>query len=140
MWELKPPHIDLIPLDDNQNNQNGKSCIGTGTIYGETAAFYVVFLLKTSNPDTMVYALSKFITIPSVSSDPLRKQDCRQAGIWLKKCLGQLGAHTALVCCIDLVEYSSAILHSCQLAKAKGLILLCSRPSKVPHTGSADIA
>jgi hypothetical protein len=140
VWELGPPHIDLLPSHDNENNENGKSCIGTGTIYGEVAAFYVVCLLKTSNLDTMVYALSKFITIPSVSSDPLRKEDCRQAGIWLKKCLGQLGAHTALVCCIVLVEYSSTSLHSCQLAKAKGIILLCSQLSKVPHTRSADIA
>jgi len=140
VWELGPPHIDLLPSDDNENNENGKSCIGTGTIYGEAAASYVVCLLTTSNPDTMVYALSKFITLPSVSSDPLRKEDCRQAGIWLKKCLGQLGAHTALVCCITLVEFSSAILHSYQLAKVKGVILSCSQPSKVPHTRSVDIA
>ncbi|KIM43328.1 hypothetical protein M413DRAFT_69177 [Hebeloma cylindrosporum] len=47
--------------------------------------------------DTMVYALSKFVSIPSISSDPSHMEDCRQAAIWLRKCLGQLGAHTSLL-------------------------------------------
>lgn len=47
--------------------------------------------------DTMVYALSKFVSIPSVSSNPQHKEDCRQAAIWLRKCLGQLGAQSFLL-------------------------------------------
>ena len=47
--------------------------------------------------DTMVYALSKFVSIPSVSSSSLHKEDCRQAAIWLRKCLQQLGANASLV-------------------------------------------
>ncbi|KAG6845113.1 hypothetical protein H0H87_000540 [Tephrocybe sp. NHM501043] len=47
--------------------------------------------------DTMTYALSKFVSIPSVSCSSAHTEDCRQAAIWLKKCLGQLGAHTALL-------------------------------------------
>ncbi|TFK20012.1 glutathione degradosome [Coprinopsis marcescibilis] len=47
--------------------------------------------------DIMTYALSKFIAIPSVSSIPSHREDCRQAGIWLRKCLGQLGATTSLL-------------------------------------------
>ncbi|KAG1749335.1 hypothetical protein EDB19DRAFT_1682039 [Suillus lakei] len=47
--------------------------------------------------DTMTYALSKFVSIPSVSSDPSHREDCRQAAIWLKKCLNQLGAQSALL-------------------------------------------
>ncbi|GLB38271.1 putative zn-dependent exopeptidase [Lyophyllum shimeji] len=47
--------------------------------------------------DTLTYALSKFVSIPSVSSSPAHTEDCRQAAIWLKKCLGQLGAHTSLL-------------------------------------------
>ncbi|KAF8921560.1 hypothetical protein CPB85DRAFT_1271425 [Mucidula mucida] len=47
--------------------------------------------------DTLEYALSKFISIPSVSSSPSHREDCRQAGIWLKKCLSQLGATTSLI-------------------------------------------
>ncbi|KAG6865510.1 hypothetical protein C0991_001941 [Blastosporella zonata] len=47
--------------------------------------------------DTMTYALSKFVSIPSVSSSPAHTEDCRQAAIWLKKCLNQLGAHTSLL-------------------------------------------
>ncbi|KAG6811024.1 hypothetical protein H0H92_009327 [Tricholoma furcatifolium] len=47
--------------------------------------------------DTMTYALSKFVSIPSVSSAHTHREDCRQAAIWLKKCLNQLGAHTSLL-------------------------------------------
>ncbi|KAF9013391.1 hypothetical protein BDQ17DRAFT_1386947 [Cyathus striatus] len=46
---------------------------------------------------TMTYALSKFVSIPSVSCNASNREDCRQAAIWLKKCLGQLGAHTAML-------------------------------------------
>ncbi|RDB17979.1 putative di- and tripeptidase DUG2 [Hypsizygus marmoreus] len=47
--------------------------------------------------DTMTYALSKFVSIPSISSSPRHTEDCRQAAIWLKKCLAQLGARTSLL-------------------------------------------
>ncbi|KAL0960852.1 hypothetical protein HGRIS_005868 [Hohenbuehelia grisea] len=47
--------------------------------------------------ETMTYALSKFIAIPSVSSVPSHREDCRQAAIWLRKCLGQLGAQASLL-------------------------------------------
>ncbi|KAH9993855.1 Zn-dependent exopeptidase [Russula vinacea] len=42
--------------------------------------------------DVLVFALSKFISIPSVSSIPDHREHCRQAAIWLTKCLAQLGA------------------------------------------------
>ena len=42
--------------------------------------------------DTMLYALSRFVSIPSVSNSPQHREDCRQGAIWLKKCLNQLGA------------------------------------------------
>jgi len=47
--------------------------------------------------DTLIYALTKFVSIPSVSQIPSRREDCRQAAIWLKKCLSQLGADVSLV-------------------------------------------
>ncbi|KAF7975347.1 hypothetical protein HWV62_9799 [Athelia sp. TMB] len=47
--------------------------------------------------DIMIYALSKFVSIPSISSDPAHREDCRQAAIWLKKCLSQLGAEATLL-------------------------------------------
>jgi di- and tripeptidase len=50
-----------------------------------------------STGDTLVYALSKFVSIPSVSSGPSNREDCRQAAIWLKKCLTQLGATSSLL-------------------------------------------
>ena len=45
----------------------------------------------------MVHALSKFVAIPSVSQYPENREDCRQAAIWLKQCLSQLGARSSLV-------------------------------------------
>ncbi|KAI0345693.1 Zn-dependent exopeptidase [Trametopsis cervina] len=47
--------------------------------------------------DTMVYALSRFVSIPSVSGAAKHKEDCRQAAIWLRKCLIQLGAQASLL-------------------------------------------
>ncbi|TFY73639.1 hypothetical protein EWM64_g10374 [Hericium alpestre] len=41
--------------------------------------------------DVLIYALRKFVSIPSVSG-PAHREDCRQAAIWLAKCLHQLGA------------------------------------------------
>ncbi|KAH7913441.1 glutathione degradosome, partial [Hygrophoropsis aurantiaca] len=51
----------------------------------------------THDSDTMIFALSTFISIPSISSDPSHREDCRQAAIWLKKCLHQLGAESAML-------------------------------------------
>ncbi len=61
--------------------------------------------------ETLIYALTKFVAIPSVSSQPQHKEDCRQAAIWLKKCLAQLGAQTTLVSgCLLLIEMDFDIL------------------------------
>ncbi|KAF8967066.1 hypothetical protein BDZ97DRAFT_1804996 [Flammula alnicola] len=85
VWEVAPPKL-RIRLDDDRdiNQSDNNSCIGFGTYF-----------------DTMVYALSKFVSIPSISSDISHKEDCRQSAIWLKKCLGQLGAHTSLLASED---------------------------------------
>jgi acetylornithine deacetylase/succinyl-diaminopimelate desuccinylase-like protein len=62
----------------------------------------------------MTYALSKFVSIPSVSSNPSHREDCRQAAIWLKKCLNQLGAESALVRLLKPPFYPPhAKRHSC---------------------------
>ncbi|KAJ7095467.1 hypothetical protein C8R43DRAFT_1081889 [Mycena crocata] len=53
--------------------------------------------LDSLTSDTLTYALSKFISIPSVSCNSAHREDCRQAAIWLKKCLAQLGAKTSLL-------------------------------------------
>ncbi|KDQ11164.1 hypothetical protein BOTBODRAFT_35706 [Botryobasidium botryosum FD-172 SS1] len=47
--------------------------------------------------DTLIYALSKFVSIPSVSSSEIHREDCRQAALWLKKALSQLGAEATLL-------------------------------------------
>ncbi|KDR82660.1 hypothetical protein GALMADRAFT_58317 [Galerina marginata CBS 339.88] len=72
VWKVKSPKL-RVPSAEDGSNENA------------------------NNSYTMVYALSKFITIPSISSDPSHREDCRQAAIWLRKCLGQLGAHTSLL-------------------------------------------
>ncbi|KAJ7457667.1 hypothetical protein B0H11DRAFT_2063012 [Mycena galericulata] len=53
--------------------------------------------LDSLTSDTLTYALSKFVSIPSVSCNASHREDCRQAAIWLKKCLTQLGAKTSLL-------------------------------------------
>lgn len=62
-------------------------------------AFVVYYAItwKSVCSDTMVFALSKFVSVPSISGNPAHREDCRQAAIWLRKCLGQLGARTSLV-------------------------------------------
>ncbi|KAG8878994.1 hypothetical protein FRB97_002042 [Tulasnella sp. 331] len=47
--------------------------------------------------DTMIHALSQFTSFPSVSTQSLHAEDCRQAAIWLKKCLTQFGAESQLI-------------------------------------------
>lgn len=47
--------------------------------------------------DAMVFILSKFVSMPSISSSLDCREDCRQTAIWLKKCLGQLGANSLLL-------------------------------------------
>ncbi|CDO74568.1 hypothetical protein BN946_scf184771.g4 [Trametes cinnabarina] len=47
--------------------------------------------------DILVYALTKFVAIPSVSNALAHKEDCRQAAIWLRKCFTQLGAEASLL-------------------------------------------
>lgn len=63
--------------------------------------------------DTMTYALSKFVSIPSVSGDPSHREDCRQAAIWLKKGLDQLGAQSTLV---NLLDSSHPLAHAQHLS------------------------
>ena len=55
--------------------------------------------------DTLIYALSKFVSIPSVSSCPDNREDCRQAAIWLTKCFAQLGATSKAVRFLTCTHY-----------------------------------
>ncbi|KAF5315326.1 hypothetical protein D9619_006998 [Psilocybe cf. subviscida] len=80
VWEVLPTSPRKRLTDDDYEQDTHNSCIGSGTFF-----------------DTMVYALTKFVSIPSVSSNTVHREDCRQSAIWLRKCLGQLGAHTSLL-------------------------------------------
>ncbi|OSX56497.1 hypothetical protein POSPLADRAFT_1186649 [Postia placenta MAD-698-R-SB12] len=77
VWEIEPPappKISPLPIISDSDADAGD--------YGN---------------ETMVYALSKFVSIPSVSNSAAHREDCRQAAIWLRKCLTQLGAEASLL-------------------------------------------
>ncbi|KAH9829631.1 Zn-dependent exopeptidase [Rhodofomes roseus] len=77
IWEVEPPklrksaHLSLVTDVDMEWGDSGN--------------------------ETMVYGLSKFVSIPSVSCSPAHREDCRQAAIWLRKCFTQLGAEACLL-------------------------------------------
>ena len=79
-----------LPKTINRASVQGQFMVSTFVVY------YAV-TWKSLCSDTMTFALSKFISVPSVSGNPVHREDCRQAAIWLRKCLGQLGARTSLV-------------------------------------------
>ena len=69
MWDIALPHVPRAAPDD---------CTGVS--------------------DVLVYALSSFVALASVSaSADAHREDCRQAATWLVKCLHQLGADTRTV-------------------------------------------
>ena len=78
-----------LPKTINRASVLGQFMVGT----------FVIYVMQSHGKcsDTMAFALSKFISVPSVSGNSAHREDCRQAAIWLRKCLGQLGARTTLV-------------------------------------------
>ena len=84
------------------------------------------------NEDTLIYALSKFVSIPSVSSCPDHREDCRQAAIWLTKCFAQLGASSKavrLLPCTPLY-FSNNYSNSCMWTKRRFITQSSSGASK----------
>lgn len=53
--------------------------------------------LRDEPDDTMIDALSEFVSFPSVSNHIGHAEDCRQAAKWLRKRLTQFGAEAQLV-------------------------------------------
>ena len=88
-------HPDHVP-QSWRNEKRGRSSLPYLAKVGLAPKIYTS-LRKGIVPDTISYALSKFVSIPSVSSSPSNREDCRQAAIWLRKCLTQLGARSSLV-------------------------------------------
>ncbi|KAI0629895.1 Zn-dependent exopeptidase [Trametes polyzona] len=78
VWEVAPPRSDRHALSELSR-------------FGNTTD------ISKSINDILVYALTKFVGIPSVSNSPAHKEDCRQAAIWLRKCFTQLGAEASLL-------------------------------------------
>ncbi|KAF8574208.1 Zn-dependent exopeptidase [Ramaria rubella] len=60
---------------------------GARSTFGEAASVH----------DPLLQSLSQFISIPSVSNSPQHREDCRQAAIWLKRCLSQFGADATMI-------------------------------------------
>jgi di- and tripeptidase len=56
-----------------------------------------VYALSFTLADTLVHALSTFVSFPSISGSESSRENCRQAAIWLRTCLTQLGADASLV-------------------------------------------
>ncbi|KAI0823293.1 Zn-dependent exopeptidase [Trametes gibbosa] len=78
VWEVAPPRSDRHALS-------------------ELSRFSDATDISKSINDILVFALTKFVGIPSVSNSPAHKEDCRQAAIWLRKCFTQLGAEASLL-------------------------------------------
>ncbi|TDL23199.1 Zn-dependent exopeptidase [Rickenella mellea] len=79
LWKISRPRTSLhTPADDESENE----CTPNE---------------KMSSQGTLAFALSKFVSIPSVSNSSANREDCRQAAIWLKKCLAQLGAESNML-------------------------------------------
>ncbi|KAJ8090465.1 hypothetical protein PM082_019063 [Marasmius tenuissimus] len=76
VWDIRPPGPRPSELEEREERQK---------------------LSAVPGKDSISYALSKFVSIPSVSSNASNREDCRQAAIWLKKCLTQLGARSSLL-------------------------------------------
>ncbi|KIY71497.1 Zn-dependent exopeptidase [Cylindrobasidium torrendii FP15055 ss-10] len=95
MWEVRLPRTRTRSLNVQNFNDSLKPL---------TRAASEEETLPEFQDDTLEYALSKFISFPSVSSSPSNREDCRQAAIWLKKCLGQLGANASLLATGDSVS------------------------------------
>ena len=97
MWDVTPPRARASSTSLTRDESTSLR-VGSGLASGLRAPL-LCHPAKMANlfKDTLTYALSKFVSIPSVSCDPAHKEDCRQAAIWLKKCLVQLGAHSTLV-------------------------------------------
>lgn len=121
VWEVIPPKEHLeVPL-----YTLGSEIDTTSNIGSSTPSFPIRSAIElSSTSDTMTYALSKFVSIPSISSCPTHAEDCRQAAIWLRKCLGQLGARTTLVSHDLSFVYPSLNIarFSCQQEKVKILL------------------
>ncbi|TFK52694.1 Zn-dependent exopeptidase [Heliocybe sulcata] len=78
VWEIDPPGLHAGSYD--ARGTNGLAAVDSQ-----------------NRVDNMIYALSKFVSIPSISNSSPHQEDCRQAAIWLKKCFNQLGADASLL-------------------------------------------
>jgi len=77
-------------------------------------------IVAEQKPDTLLRALEQFVALPSVSGCEGRREHCRQAAIWLKKCLSQLGAEASLLPTLDASGTEKACGNPLVLATFRG--------------------
>jgi hypothetical protein len=95
VWEIEGPspsshgHTGFIEMSASE----GASKATNGAQFAERIHNTI------SEPDTdiLINALSAFVSFPSVSGKVAEKENCRQAAIWLRKFLTELGADANLV-------------------------------------------
>ncbi|KAI9511084.1 Zn-dependent exopeptidase [Russula earlei] len=83
--------------------------------------------------DVLIYALSKFVSIPSVSSSVDHREDCRQAAIWLTKCFAQLGASSKTLYTDEAAVHNPIVFACFQGAQP------CARKPRILFYGHYDV-
>ncbi|KAI0293587.1 Zn-dependent exopeptidase [Russula brevipes] len=83
--------------------------------------------------DVLVFALSKFVSIPSVSSSADHREDCRQAAIWLTKCFAQLGASSKTLYADDAAVHNPIVFACFSGAQT------CRRKPRILFYGHYDV-
>lgn len=93
----------------------------------------------------MVYALTDFVGIPSVTASESHREYCRQAAIWLQACLAQLGGEAFLVSSLYFQSTYSTLVIKCShrlrktaYFKSRGEESACA--GHVPRYEARDLA
>ncbi|KAI0029482.1 hypothetical protein K488DRAFT_80144 [Vararia minispora EC-137] len=113
VWDVDS--VGVAPSESGYFNDNSKD--------GELRT--TLSLRSQPGSGVFLYALKKLISIPSISSLPEHRGDCRRAAVWLSKCMQQLGAESKLLSTGDESNpIVFAIFHGSQTAARKPRILV----------------
>ncbi|KAL0060134.1 hypothetical protein AAF712_013106 [Marasmius tenuissimus] len=83
VWDIRPPGPRPSELEEREERQ--KLICGARQRSGMKLCLWRASALMASIPDSISYALSKFVSIPSVSSNASNREDCRQAAHMAKE-------------------------------------------------------
>jgi hypothetical protein len=93
IWEIFPPEVSIEHKRSVEVGQSASSMDGQHT----QMQGHFICADQTGLTDTLSHALSSFVSFRSVSGADHTREHCRQAAIWLRRCLVQLGADASLV-------------------------------------------